>query len=188
MSHLSHVRKLLLAVSFLVLFLLCTGVTRADTVFIGFSGLYAVGNWTTTLNNSDGGVNTVMAPIFVTLTGGDNGSGQFGETLFSITVPTTTIIAFGLYYSTVDEAPSRDPAGYEIDGTKYQFSPGDYFVPPPILAAGQQFGFYVDTIDNLGGPATLEVYGAPEPSSFALLAAGLLGLAGLFRRGSRQLG
>jgi len=195
MLRLPNVRKLLLASSFAVLFLLCTGVTRADSLF---NGSYAVGNWGTTLTNSDGGVNTALAPTSITLTGGDNQSGAFGETLFSITMPTNTTLTFGWTYKTFDCCGSFwDPAGYEINGTEYQLSPPSSVagfsgsgVTTVNLTAGQQFGFYVDTADNFAGPATLSVGAteAPEPSSFALLAAGLLGLAGLFRRGCRQLG
>ena len=92
MLRLPNVRKLLLAGSFAVLFLLCTGVTQADSLF---NGSYAVGNWTTTLTNSDGGVNTAGAPTSILLTGGNNGSEASGETLFSISVPTTTTLTFG---------------------------------------------------------------------------------------------
>jgi hypothetical protein len=195
MLRLPNVRKLSLAVSFAVLFLLCSGATRADSLF---NGSCAVGNWTTTLTNSNGGVNTALAPASVTLTGGNNGSGQFGETLFSITVPTTTTLTFDWTYTTFDCCGSYwDPAGYEINGTEYPLSPGDFVAgfsgsgeTTVNLTAGQQFGFYVDTVDNAAGVATLSVGAAavPESSSLALLAAGLLGLAGLFRRGSRQLG
>jgi hypothetical protein len=83
-----------------------------------------VGNWTTTLSNSDGGVNTAGAPASIIVTGGDNGSFTWGETLFSITVPTTTTLTFGWTYTTYDGGGSYwDPAGYEIDGTEYQLSP-----------------------------------------------------------------
>ena len=186
----------LVAIGFAVFFLFCSGVAHADSLF---NGSYAVGNWTTTLTNSDGNVNTSLAPTSVTLTGGNNGSFLPGETLFSITAPTTATLSFNWIYSTLDCCGSVwDPAGYEIDGTKYQLSTnsavpglGGSGATTVNLTAGDTFGFYVDTVDNLEGPGILQVSGAtstptPEPSTFVLLAVGLLGLVGLFRQRSRN--
>jgi len=207
------VRNLFLGVGFAGVFLLWSGVARGDSLFYGS---YAVENWTLTLGNgkgvsggvnggydTQGGVDTTSAPASVTIIGSDNSCGCIdggfsGGNLFSITVPTTTTLRFYWTYTTFDITAFWDPAGYEVNGVHYYLytsSPLDWWTDRSgsgettvSLTAGDQFGFWVSTVDDFGGLATLTVTAAPEPSSFALLAAGLLGLAGLFTRGSRQLG
>ena len=186
----SRINKLHLALilATAILSLTVSSISKADSLF---NGAYGVSNWTTTLTNSDGGVDTSMAPASVTLTGGDNQSGEFGETLFSIVAPTSTTLVFSWMYSSLDFGAQFDPAGYIINGMQTQLSPS--WSLPQVGATGVStvdlnivdiFGFYVDTSDNLSGSASLQVTGpeviaTPEPSCLALLAVGMLALGAL---------
>src|SRR6202011_22527 len=184
----SRINKLALILATAVLCLTVSSISKADSLF---NGAYGVSNWTTTLTNSDGGVDTSMAPASVTLTGGDNQSGEFGETLFSIVAPTSTSLVFSWTYSSLDFGAQFDPAGYIINGMQTQLSPswslpqvGATGVSTVDLNMGDIFGFYVDTSDNLSGSASLQVTGpeviaTPEPSCLALLAVGMLALGAL---------
>ena len=133
-------------------------------------------------------MDTSQAPISVTLTDlGEMGGGP-SEILFSITVPSNAHMAFSWNYVTNDCCGAiYDPAGFEIDGNQFQLSPfshveglGSSGVMELNLLAGQTFGFYADSVDDISGPASLTISGAPtavpEPSSLALLAFGLLGV------------
>ena len=185
--------KSVLLLASAVLCLTLASTSKADSLF---NGAYDVANWTTTWNNSDGSVDTSMAPSSITVLGGNNGSGQPGETLFSIIAPTATSLVFNWTYQTFDLSGSEfDPAGYEIGGVQFQLSPPSSAsgftgsgTTTVDLASGESFGFYVDTTDNFLGAATLQVSGAestavPEPSSLALLAVGMIALGALaFKR------
>ena len=184
----SRINKLVLILATAILSLTVSSISKADSLF---NGAYGVSNWTTTLTNSDGGVDTSMAPASVTLTGGDNQSGEFGETLFSIVAPTSTTLVFSWMYSSLDFGAQFDPAGYIINGMQTQLSPswslpqvGATGVSTVDLNMGYIFGFYVDTSDNMSGSASLQVTGpeviaTPEPSCLALLAVGMLALGAL---------
>jgi hypothetical protein len=184
----SRINKLVLILATAVLCLTVSSISKADSLF---NGAYGVSNWTTTLTNSDGGVDTSMVPASVTLTGGDNQSGKFGETLFSIVAPTSTSLVFSWTYSSLDFGAQFDPAGYIINGMQTQLSPswslpqvGATGVSTVDLNIGDIFGFYVDTSDNMSGSASLQVTGpeviaTPEPSCLALLAVGMLALGAL---------
>jgi len=181
--------QLVLILATAILSLTVSSISKADTLF---NGAYGVSNWTTAFSNSDGSVNTSMAPTSVTLTGGDNQSGNFGETLFSIVAPTSTTLVFNWTYKTFDCCGALfDPAGYIINGAQFQLSPdsdvaglGASGVSTVDLNSGDNFSLYVDTFDNSFGPATLQVSGpeviaSPEPSCLALLAVGMIALGAL---------
>lgn len=181
--------KLILTIATAILSLSLASTSKADSLF---TGPYDVANWTTTLINSDGEADTSSAPASIELTGGNNGSIAAGVTLFSIVAPTTTSLVFDWTYQTFDCCGAKwDPAGYEINGVQTQLSPATS-IPGFVgsgttmvdLNAGDNFGFYVYTLDNLFGASTLEVSGAestgvPEPSCLALLFAGIIGLGAL---------
>jgi hypothetical protein len=187
----------------LALFLVLPG--RAAAAPIGFSGPYAPANWTTTLNNSNGSVDTTGAPTSITILGSDNGSGLPGDTDFTIPVPASGTISFDWDYLTNDSGgPFFDVFGYLLNGTFVQLTDdlgglsqsGTTSVP---VNAGDVFGFRVNSFDNDFGPAQATISnfdgpGAtngpaiPEPTSLALF--GMMALAGgaYYRlRGRKQL-
>ena len=187
----SRINKLhlVLILATAILSLTVSSISKADTLF---NGAYGVSNWTTTFINSDGSVDTSMAPASVTLTGGNNQSEDFGETLFSIVAPTSTTLVFNWTYKTFDCCGAMfDPAGYILNGAQFQLSPGSSVpglgasgVSTVDLNSGDNFGFYVDTWDNGYGSASLQVSGSeviatPEPSCIALLAVGMIALGAL---------
>jgi hypothetical protein len=183
-------RRIVLALA--VLFLLSSGAAYSDEFFYG---PYAVGNWTTTLSNSDGWVDTSLAPSSVTLWGGDNQSGLGGTTLFSIIVPSATTQAFAWDYQTFDCCGGVwDPAGYEINGVFTQLSlnldpyVGSSGTTTVSLNAGDEFGFYVNTPDNILARAEITISPVPEPATLTLLGSALIGLAGMMTRRRRQRG
>jgi hypothetical protein len=97
MIQLNSFKYLMLLVAVFLLF--SAAQAHADSLF---SGGYAVGNFTTTLSNSNGGLNTSLAPASVLLTGPNLNDSSSGETLFSLIAPTTTTIIFDWTYTTYD--------------------------------------------------------------------------------------
>ena len=110
-------------------------------------------------------------------------------------------LTFSYFYFTADESPFFDPAGYFINGQQFQLthdcgcSPFEYDTIVLDLHAGDTFGFYINSIDNVGGPAFLllasgEVspgfLSAPEPASWAMMVGGF-GLVGGALRTRRRI-
>lgn len=136
------------------------------------------------------------------MTGSDLEEDQDVETLTTITDTALAdgVQTFSYFYFTSDESPFYDPAGYFINDQKFQLSedcgcsPFQYDTITLDLHAGDTFGFYIDSIDNIGGPALLFV--APgevgpdfpavlEPASWAMMVGGF-GLVGGAMRGRRK--
>jgi hypothetical protein len=152
------------------------------------------GAWT--FSNSDAGDGTLSGayPSFM-ITGSDNGSGD--NTSFylqTFTAPAT--IRFTWSYASLDSGGTvYDPAGYILDGTETQLSvDADPFTPSSGSAsvgveAGDTFGFYVHSLDSLGGAGFLSVNEplvlpspVAEPSRIALTVAGIAALLVAARR------
>jgi hypothetical protein len=134
-------------------------VPAASAAFIGS---YDVSNWTFTNTVANGSVNITTAPGAITLIGGDNNSGFFGTTDFSIPVTSDGSISFSWGYSTADEVSINDPAYYLLNGIPFQLSDnnsslqsGQVFSIP--VRANDLFAFRVETVDNTGGSAALSI-------------------------------
>jgi hypothetical protein len=123
------------------------------------------------------------------LTGGDNGSGEPGSTVYSDIFASDGIMTFDWSYFSTDD-PSFDSAGYILNGVETQLADtsGEFGTGVAVgINAGDTFGWYVDTTDNLFGPGVLTVDAAftpsvPEPITLALFGAGLSGIVALRRR------
>lgn len=171
------------------------GLAQAGAIS-GFTGSYAVGNWT---SSADTG--TIAAtPASLVLTSGDDGSGNPAYTSFYIQFTKSATVNFSWAYATADtEEPFYDPFGFLLsndlagledgfsqltvdDGGLAQF--GSYSV---AVAAGEYFGFAANTLDNFNGPAITTINGlriveVPEPGALALLALALTAAAITTRR------
>lgn len=176
------------------------------TFFSRFFGLMAIAvslfatagtaNAAYTLSNSNGGDGYLMGsyPSFQ-LYGADNGVGT-NTTLYTDTFSTATNITFSYVTNSYDCCGAEwDPAGYYLDGALVQLSPNDYVVGDSAsgtltvdLAAGDTFGWYVTSPDSCcgRGEITVDVATVPEPATFTLLGAGLLGLGAASRRKARM--
>ncbi|HMP01643.1 MAG TPA: PEP-CTERM sorting domain-containing protein [Gemmatales bacterium] len=159
----------------------------------GFTGYFAPGNWT--LTNSPGGVggSFVFNDPDLTVIGGNVSVAGF--TFFTITAPDDGEVSFNWGYTSTD-SDDWDQAGYVINGTPFFLAQNDSQVPFHDgleifnVNAGDEFGFYVETVDGAFGAGNFGVNNftftaapIPEPTSLALLgfvAAG--GAAGWLRR------
>lgn len=125
----------------------------------GFAGDYDPANWTFTNTNSDGFVDTSDAPNSIILVGGDNNSGEPGDTDYTINVACGGEISFDWEYQTID-GPFFDPAGYLINGnfthiTDDEGSHSQSGTTTVMVSDADTFGYRVHTIDNIFGEGAL---------------------------------
>ena len=175
--------------------LCCASVAHAGLVS-GFTGSYAVGNWTSAAGT--GSIDTAGAPDAVVFTSGDDGSGDPAYTSFYIQFARDATVHFSWAYDTTDGEPFYDPFGYlladDLAGLAAGFGQvtddagglGQSGTQLVVVAAGQYFGFEARS-DNTFGAATTTVNGlrideVPEPGSLALLAVALAAAATTTRR------
>lgn len=172
------------------------GTLAADPASaVGFGGEYDPSNWDLTNNNADGFVDTSNAPSSITLTGGDNGSGFFGQTSYTSAAAGDGLVNFDWSYNTQDvDGPSFDPFGYVVNNSFVQLTndSGPNFQSDSAsfnVTEGDIFGFAVQTDDNILGPAsaTISNFSAPkdvpEPTTtIGLLVLGTLGTGAALKR------
>jgi hypothetical protein len=136
-------------------------------------------------------------PLFFSLTGGNNGSNEPGFTYFFGTSVTGGTLTFQYNYSSLD-SPGFDAAGYllgssmglvefqlaDTDGTSCDSSSVPECSVVLTIDPGQQYGWYVDTFDNLVFPGVLNVTviagngpAVPEPGGILLVFAGFAAIA-----------
>lgn len=157
------------------------------------------------LFNTNGGTGAIIGsyPSF-TLNGADNAGASIIDnyTLYIELVDASETLTFNWLYATLDDGGAAwDPAGYLINNTLYQLSPASSGAGiisagtlTVTLAAGDTFGWYVNSIDSRNGPGLLAiavtdetltpapVSAVPEPASLGMLLSGLLLVGGLARR------
>jgi hypothetical protein len=139
------------------------------------------------LNNSAGGDGYVVAiPGGFDLFGGDNGKGN-NYTTYLNTSPTAQTLTYQWTYTTNDCCGATwDPAGYVVNDVYTQLSanvsgsPGTGDASGIVtlnVGAGQDYGFYVYTVDGVLGRADIAVTtGVPEPSTWAMIIMGFIAL------------
>lgn len=166
----------------------------ASADFSGFSGYYAPTQWTIGHTADDfGSVDVTGAPGSITLIGSDTNPAidTPSRVDFTIVAQGAGTFSFNWSYSTTDgEGASYDPAGYikgSIAAGQFQLTNDSGLSNQSgqmsfLVTAGDVIGFHVTTLDNIGGSASLTISNfsapVPEPTSVAMMALGLLGLAG----------
>ncbi len=155
------------------------------------------GTFTPSTNGGSGSIVDLTGRAFnpaFTLTGSNFGSLGSVVTTYTADAPPAPppfwLVEFDWVYSTEDTCGSwMDPFGYIIDGVQTQLSTD---APAPafqsgmtsfVVAAGSNFGWYIDATDDQFGPAEVDVFATitavPVPAAGFLLfgALGALGIA-----------
>jgi len=151
---------------------------------LGFTGSYAPSNFTLTNTKADGSVDTSGSPASIKLAGGDNQSGQSGQTSYLTKAVGAGLVSFNWDYKTVDASAAYDPFGYLLNGSFFQLSSPRLLsssgLPSFAVKAGDEFGFAVQTTDNLYGRASVQISNLKAPAPTAIPTPALLpGLVGL---------
>lgn len=172
--------------------LMATSAAQATT----FSGNFAPANWQQ--SPGSGSVNSFTASS-LSLTSGDDGSEFASSTDVFIQTAFDTTFTFDWTFASSDAAAAQyDSFGYiwSDDGITFNFTQLTDDLGAALQSgtasfiadAGTWFGFRAWTLDNVGGSATTRISNfsaVPEPSSYALAAIALLGLAAARRRQAR---
>jgi hypothetical protein len=183
--------KNILSCAAMLICMVVSGAQATHAAVIGFTGDFAPGNWTTTLNGGDGYVNTSNAPTSVVIASANNGGGE-RNTDFSIAMPFTGAISFDWSFTTSD-GPFWDPFLVGIDGVYTRLTTnggpnsqtGSYSVS---VLAGQVFTLRANSVDSVFGRSETTVsnfMAVPEPTSMAIFGLGTLGMAYRSRRKSK---
>jgi hypothetical protein len=136
----------------------------------GFGDSYNPSAWTLTNDNADGYVNTNEALGSFVLTGGNKGDGYgAGSTTYGTTILNPGTVSFNWDYSTADWSGGYDPAGWSLNGVFTQLSnnttKSSSGSVTTLVKAGDIFGFFVNTVDNVLGAANLKVSSFSAPGS-----------------------
>ncbi len=149
----------------------CCGAVVCDPP-VDFTACYDPSTWTFTNTNADGSVNTAGAPASIALTGGDDGSGLNGTSDYTHMALTGGIVCFDWSYSSTDTDPFFDHANFYLNGVGTNLNGFDATLGGPLtqsgthsatVAAGDVFGFQVNTLDNIFGSASLTISNFSAP-------------------------
>ena len=167
----------------------------------GFQGDYDPSNWELFNEDADGFVDTTGAPGSITLTGGDNQSGDEGFTDFLTISRGNGIFKFTWNYSTEDDdGPFYDYFAVLIGDNPMSAiaiiltdDEGDFIQTGTFsqsVSVGQLIGFSIGTYDNLRGSASVTISDFSAPASPAIptpaMLPGLIGMGIASWRKKRQ--
>lgn len=169
--------------------------------YAAFDGDYDISNWTSTLGT--GSIDVSGAPLGVSLTGGNDGSGNLSSTIFSVAITAAGTLSFDWSYSTAESNSFWDPFGYELNGSVTRLTSNGVGAGSNqsgsvsiAVSAGDIFGFRQTTRDNQFGAASTGIsnFSAPSltpapvpvPPSFGLFGFALGGLVMMQRREKAQ--
>jgi hypothetical protein len=178
----------------LFLSVICFMLAGRASASTGFGGIYDPSNWTLTLTNSDGGIDTAGAPGSIEISSGDNGTLYPGHTDYEITAPLAGVVSFDWTYHSTNAAPGWDPFGYLINGGFTQLT--DDYGPVDQSGSGSfsvapndYFGFRASTYDNVAGRATTTISNftapVPIPTTLLLFGSGLVFVKAMKRKVKR---
>jgi PEP-CTERM motif len=181
----------------------------AAPAYADFTGAYAPGNWTTATTGTLTGTGTGTGTASFTssqfsLVGGNTltpvsdascvgGVYSFiGPCQIQTTIGLAGIYTFSWSYLTSDDGgPAGDIFGVIVDNNRIQLSdPGGAIAQSgtKTFSASTSFGWFMNCTDCIGGSASATVTNfsavaaVPEPSTYALMLAGLATLGGVARR------
>jgi hypothetical protein len=162
-------------------------VTAAVLATLGFS---SAANAAWTFSDVNGGASISGSYPSFTITGSDNDQGP-DSARYTQTFASATTLTFSWSYATEDCCGAFwDPAGFILNGVETQLSvnggvgEGSYGTATVNIAAGDTFGWYVDSPDSIEGSGILSVNVStvPEPTNVLLMLAGVGALAAVRRR------
>ena len=175
-----------------VISLIMLSVPQAQAGFI--FDLAPQGAFTLANVNADGSVSIENNSLV--LTGGNNFSLEPGTTDYTAIAVLAGVVDFNWSYSTLDPLAGYDWTGYLLNGNLFTLADtnGDAGTGSFTVAAGERFGFRVETADNSGEPGILTVTAAgstavPEPGTgpvFSLL--GTIAIVAIVRKRIRSHG
>ena len=116
--------KNILSCAAMLICMVVSGAQATHAAVVGFTGDFAPGNWTTTLDGGDGYVNTSNAPTSVVIASANNGDNVLRNTDFSIAMPFNGAISFDWSFTTSD-GPVWDPFLVGIDGVYTRLTNND---------------------------------------------------------------
>ncbi|WGG52598.1 PEP-CTERM sorting domain-containing protein [Rugamonas sp. DEMB1] len=170
-------------------------IWKSVVLALAFSAASANATTYTLHNDVGNGTVTGSYPNF-TLTGANGIGARVSLTSYTGVIDSEQLLSFNYTYTSYDEdGADFDPAGYMLNGQMHQLSPVNIYGPITTngsvslaLHSGDNFGWYVRSMDSQLGAATLTVSATvsavPEPATYAMLLAGLslLGVAARRKR------
>jgi len=147
----------------------------------GFVGIYDGSNWGLTTNGGTGSL-VDSSPVSLKIIGSDSVNQVANiDTTLEIDAQCTGQYSFDWDYSAGITGPPRfDAAGYIVDGVFTQLTDDNGLLVQSgsdsiFVTEGQPFGFYVNTLDNVGGAGMITISNF-EPASCQQVAGELLPL------------